>query len=228
MESDDLSQLHDFWLACGLPESACPAALTRFQQYRQLIEAHNAAASLMGPAGVGDFYLKHVADSLAVLIAWPELASGPLRLADVGAGAGLPGLVLAIALERVQLTAIESNQRKAEFVRLAAGELGLADRVRVVSRRSRELGQEGASANQFDVIVARAVAAADKLIRDNRRLLAPGGSMILYKTPSSLGEELHLAQREADKYGLTVTVSEPIDLPAGAGARQFIRSDAPI
>ncbi len=181
----------------------------------------------MGRISPADFYLKHVADSLAVLPVWPEILNGPVRLADVGCGAGMPGIVLAAALPELHLTAIESSRKKAAFVELASAELGLSGRVEVANRRSRELGRLERYWGRFNVVTARAVGRADKIIRENRMLLAPGGSVILYKTPSAVAEELALARREAGKHKLTIEISEPITLPAEAGTRQFIRITTP-
>jgi len=220
---DDEIQLRGFWIACGLPAEAWPAAIERFLRHRQLVERHSARAGLMGPAGVGGFLLKHVADSLAALKVYPELLRGPTRLADVGSGAGLPGLALAIALPGLNLTAIESNHRKADFIQLAAEALGLTDRVDVVCGRSRGLAADERFAGRFALVAARAVAPAGRLIRECRGLIAPGGSALFYKTPAAVAEELPAASREAGRRGLTVEASDIIDLPAGAGTRQFIR-----
>lgn len=219
-------QVRAFWIACGLGAEAWPEAIQSYERYWDLIRAHDAEAGLMGRVSGEDFQLKHVADSLAVLAAFAGLLDAA-ALADVGCGAGLPGVVLAAALPRLRLTAIESNRRKASFLELAAAELGLADRVEVVPRRSRELGHDGNYRHRFDVVTARAVAPAEKLIRDCRLLIAPGGSAIFYKTPESMAAELPLARREAHKHGLTVESSEVVELPGGAGRRQFIRVIAP-
>ncbi len=181
----------------------------------------------MGRTSRADFYLKHVCDSLAVLLAYPELLRRPARLADVGCGAGLPGLVLAGALPDLYLTAIESNRKKSAFLALAAEALGLADRVQVLARRSREVGHDQRFRRRFDVVTARAAGSCEKLIRDCRLLIAPGGSAIFYKTPGALRAETPPARREARKHKLAVEVSGIITLPAGAGTRQFLRVVAP-
>ena len=223
MSQDAKEALRHFWNACGLPETAWPEALERYQRYWGLIQTHNEPAGLMGRVSPEDFYLKHLVDSLSILAAYPELVDTPCRLADVGSGAGLPGIVLAVALPQLQLAAVESNHKKSRFVATAIESLGLAARAAVINRRSRDLGHDRNFAGQFDVVTARAVASADKLIRDCRLLLAAGGSAILYKTPAAVAEELPLARREAAKHKLTVETSAVIDLPAGAGTRQFIR-----
>lgn len=227
MNQQSADQLRRFWLDCGLASPAWPAALAKYQLYWDLIGAHNARANLTAAGSAEVFYLKHVADSLAALLAWPELLTRATRLADVGSGAGLPGVVLAIALPKLRVAAIESNQKKAAFVALAVRRLDLADRVDVVAGRSRQLGHDPRYSRRFPVVAVRAVAAADKLIRDVRLLLAPGGSAIFYKTPQAIAGELPLARREAAKHKLTVEMSQTIELPAGAGTRQFMRIVAP-
>ena len=227
VSAEEQAHLRDFWIGCGLPAGDWPGAIDRYARYRELIEMHSAAADLMGPGGTREFYLKHVADSLAVLKVYPRLLRRPVRVADVGCGAGLPGVVLAVALPELLLTAVESNRRKADFVAMAAAELGLAERVQVLPRRSREIGADPRYAHAFDVVTVRAVAPAEKAIRDCRRLIAPGGSAILYKTPGSVAGELPAARRLAEKHRLAVEASEPLALPAGAGRRQFIRVISP-
>jgi 16S rRNA (guanine527-N7)-methyltransferase len=219
--------LRDFWIGCGLSADDWPGAIDRYARHRELIEVHSAAADLMGPGGTRDFYLKHVADSLAVLKVYPRLLRGAVRLADVGCGAGLPGVALAVALPELLLTAVESNRRKADFVAMTAAELGLTERVRVLPRRSREIAADPQYAHAFDVVTVRAVAPAEKAIRDCRRLIAPGGSGILYKTPGAAAGELPAARRLAEKHRLGVEASEQFALPAGAGRRQFIRIISP-
>jgi 16S rRNA (guanine527-N7)-methyltransferase len=161
------------------------------------------------------------------LEAFPGLLTGPKRLADLGSGAGLPGIVLALALPELALAAIEPNHKKVEFLRLAMKELGIAYRCEVIARPGRELGHDPVFEGTQDIVVARAVASSDKLIRECRRLVKSGGCMVFYKTPATVEEELLLAQREATKHKLDVQVSSVIELPDAAGQRQFflIRRD---
>ncbi len=227
MPPDAVDQLCRLWDSAGLPADRWPEAVDCFGRFWTLIQAHNARAGLTAAGGEDDFRLKHVADSLAALCVCGEPFAGPGELADVGSGAGLPGLILAVALPELRLTAVESNRRKADFIELAANELGLGDRVEVVARRSREIGHDQRYARRYRVVTARAVAPADKLIRDCRLLIAPGGSAVFYKTPPAVASELPLARREAARHGLTIDVSDILDLPGGAGTRQFLIISAP-
>lgn len=220
---DPESTLEQFWRTCGLPADRWPEARQAYRRYWELVQTHNVQAGLTA-SGLErhDFYLKHLLDSLSVLLCCREMLAGPVRLADVGAGAGLPGVVLAIALPELRLTAIESIGKKARFLELCGGELGLSPRLSVLARRSREIQSQPPWREGFDAVTARAVSSAQKMIHDCRQLLAPGGTMILYKTPQTVAKELPAAQRDAAKHGLTVSASPVIELPGQVGKRQFI------
>jgi 16S rRNA (guanine527-N7)-methyltransferase len=220
---DPESTLQDFWQSCGLAQDRWPEARQTYRRYWELVQSHNAQAGLMA-SGLErqDFYLKHLVDSLSVLLCCRELLAGPVRLADVGAGAGLPGVALAIALPELRLTAIESIRKKAQFLQLCGGQLGLSPRLSVLARRSREAQSQPPWHEGFDAVAARAVSSAQKMIQDCRQLLAAGGTMILYKTPQTVARELPAARRDAAKHGLAVRTSPVIELPGGVGKRQFI------
>jgi 16S rRNA (guanine527-N7)-methyltransferase len=217
--------LENSWRAVGLPEARWLETAGRLRRYRDLIAEHNEAAGLMGPSGLGDFPLKHVADSLSLLAVWPP--PGPIRLADVGAGAGLPGVVLALALPELHLTAIETNGRKASFLARAAEELGLSGRAEVVCRQVREVDEDPEYRAGFDLVTARAFAPADRCIRHTRHLLGPEGALVLYKTPGGVAREISAARREAGRFGLAVKTSRTIRLPGETGTRQFLRVTRP-
>jgi len=222
-DEDSIDQLSRFWWDCGLSESRRPESMDAIQAYWRLIREHRDRAGLMSPATTqADFHLKHAADSLALLRVRPDLLDGPADLADLGSGAGLPGLILAIALPELRVTAIESNGKKAEFIALAAEELGLARRVSVAHGRSRELARTPDFRGRFSIVTARAVASIEALIREGRGLLCPDGAMVLYKTPAAISDELPLARRRAFRHRLEIAAGEPIHLPAGAGTRIFV------
>ena len=115
---------------------------------------------------------RHLIDSLAVL----EHLRGQ-RLADVGSGAGLPGLVLAIARPDLAVTLIESSRKKSVFLRHARRHLALAN-VEIIQRRV-EAWQP--AADGFDTVICRAFAAAPTCLALAGHLLAPGGRFLLMK-----------------------------------------------
>ena len=219
MEQDRLAE---FLIHCGVRPQRAADLSTLERLYRDLVAA-NRTTNLTGLTGESDYWHLHVADSLAVGLAVPELLREPVTAADVGCGAGFPMLPLAWANQELRVTGIESRGRKAEFVRRQIAAMGLAHAA-VVTGRAREVARLGEHAGRYQAVLLRAVGPAGKLIRECRGLLAPeaGAKMIFYKTPAAVAEERPQAAREAAKLGLTLRESEVIALPAGSGSRQFL------
>jgi 16S rRNA (guanine527-N7)-methyltransferase len=131
----------------------------------------------------------HVADSLTGLEV-QELREAR-RIADVGAGAGFPGLVLAVALPEAQIDLVESVGRKCEFMRRAA-EAAEIDNARVLNARSEDFaGAEGREA--YDAVTARAVGRLSTLAELASPLLKPNGVLVAWKGKRDAEEEAQLA-----------------------------------
>jgi 16S rRNA (guanine527-N7)-methyltransferase len=130
----------------------------------------------------------HVADSLTGLEV-AELREAE-RIADVGAGAGFPGLVLAVALPAAQVDMVESVGRKCEFMRLAADAAGIAN-VIVLNTRSEDLAaSEGRET--YDAVTARAVGRLSTLAELASPLLKPNGVLVAWKGKRDEDEEKQL------------------------------------
>jgi 16S rRNA (guanine527-N7)-methyltransferase len=131
----------------------------------------------------------HIADSLSGLEIEPLAAAR--RVADLGSGAGLPGLVLAACLPEARFDLIESLGRKCEFLREAAERMGLKN-VTVVCERSEDwASSHGREA--YDVVTARAVGSLATLAELASPLLREGGVLVAWKGASSGKEESELA-----------------------------------
>jgi 16S rRNA (guanine527-N7)-methyltransferase len=130
----------------------------------------------------------HVADSLSGL-AFGELTRAR-RVADVGSGAGLPGLVLAAALPKARVDLIESVERKCAFIRLAAERAGIAN-AEVVCARS-ETWAAGQGREAYDAVTARAVGRLSTLAELASPLLADGGALVAWKGRRDPDEEAEL------------------------------------
>jgi 16S rRNA (guanine527-N7)-methyltransferase len=130
----------------------------------------------------------HVLDSLTGLEV-PELrASG--RVADVGAGAGFPGLVLAVALPAARIDLIESVGRKCEFMRRAIRAAGIANAAVLEMRSEEWAGVEGRDA--YDAVTARAVGRLSTLAELASPMLRPNGVLVAWKGKRDAGEERQL------------------------------------
>jgi 16S rRNA (guanine527-N7)-methyltransferase len=155
----------------------------------------------------------HVDDSLSGLVVAP--LAGAERIADIGSGAGFPGLPLAVALRRTaELDLIESVGRKCDFIRRAAGSAGIAN-VKVLQARSEELAA-GAGRESYDAVTARAVGRLSTLAELASPLLRTGGVLVAWKGKRDPEEEAEL-ERAAE--GLAMRPLEILSVGPFAGSR---------
>lgn len=139
---------------------------------------------LIGPLEPPRLWTRHVVNSGLVA---PLLRPG--RVGDVGSGAGLPGIPLAIARPDVRLVLIEPMERRCEWLRAEATRLGL-DNVEVIRARAEEASPEPL----LDQVTARAVASLSKLVPLVAPLVRAGGELLLMKG-ERVGDELAAAQK---------------------------------
>lgn len=118
----------------------------------------------------------HLLDSLAMHAHVATLARTGAALADLGTGPGLPGIPLAIASPALRVTLVESNGKKARFLREAVRQLGLGN-ARVAESRAEALDEPGA----YDALTARALATLPDIIEVGGHLLKPGGELLAMK-----------------------------------------------
>ena len=151
----------------------------------------------------------HLADSLAGLPALDEALAGgvPARVADIGSGAGLPGIPLAVARPSVGFDLVEATQRKCSFLAGAVARLGL-DNVVVHCARVEEL--PGAdSRDSYGLVLARAVAPLATLVEYAAPLLDEGGVLVAWKGARDADEE-RAGQNAARDVGLEPIRVEPV------------------
>ncbi len=139
--------------------------------YLALLVRWNATYNLTAIRDPREMVTKHLLDSLAMA---PYVPDAPL--ADLGTGPGLPGIPLAIARPGCTVTLVESNGKKARFLREAVRTLKLPN-ARVAESRAEALAEPGA----YAAITARALATLDRIIEVGGHLLAPGGQLLAMK-----------------------------------------------
>lgn len=147
----------------------------RLDAYAALLKKWNPAINLVSRASLAQLWTRHFLDSAQLLSLAPE---GARHWADLGAGGGFPGLVIAVLAAEttptLRVTLVESDQRKAAFLNTAIRELGLD--AEVCAARSESL-----PSRQADVVSARAVAPLADLLSHAERHLAPGGTALFPK-----------------------------------------------
>ncbi len=147
----------------------------RLHEYLDLLLARNASMNLTAVRDPATAWDKLILGSLLVLDAYRF--TGAERVADVGSGGGLPGIPLKLALPELSLCLVESDQRKAEFLRDAVVALNLTD-VEVQAKRAEEIGREERHREAYDVVVTRAAAKAPTAAEYCLPLVRPGGMML--------------------------------------------------
>lgn len=157
-------------------EALPPVAVSRetgaaLETYLTLLAEWNPRINLVAPSPPASWRERHVEDSLQLLSLLPK--DGPI--ADLGSGAGLPGLILAAAAPAAEFHLVESDQRKCAFLREAARRMALAN-VTVHPTRI-----EAARLPPLRAVTARALAPLEKLLPHAHRLLAPGGIAVFPK-----------------------------------------------
>lgn len=146
--------------------------------YVELLATEAIVRGLIGPREVPRLWERHLLNCALVTDLVPEAAS----VGDVGSGAGLPGIVMAIRRPDLEITLVEPLLRRTVFLELAVERLGLAQ-VSVVRARA-----EDVEAGSFEVVTSRAVAPLDRLVGWSAPLIAPGGRMLAMKGASAEDE----------------------------------------
>lgn len=176
------------------PESArrvfASQRLPLAERYAELLATEGVLRGLIGPREAPRLWDRHLVN--CALLA--DLVPADSSVADIGSGAGLPGLVLAIARPDLSVTLVEPLLRRTTFLDEVVAELAL-DRVEVVRGRADSLhGQR-----RFDVVTSRAVAPLGRLLDWSMPLVAPTGALVAMKG-SSVGEEVESARSELRRW----------------------------
>jgi len=154
------------------------------QRYADLLATEGVVRGLIGPREAPRLWERHLLNC-AVLA---ELLPANATICDIGSGAGLPGLVLAVARPDLLITLVEPLLRRTTFLDEAVAELALGDRVEVVRGRAEELHGD----RTFSVVTSRAVAPLDRLLGWSMPLVAPTGALVAMKG-SSIPDEIETA-----------------------------------
>ena len=160
-----------------------PGAADALERLLELLHADPAApTAVRDPATAVD---AHVADALVAL--GVDRVRDARRIADLGAGAGFPGLVLAAALPDAEVALVEANGRKCAFLERAVEAMGLRNAAIVAERAESWAG----GVDSRDLVTARAVAPLAVLVEYAAPLLAPDGALVAWKGRREAEEERH-------------------------------------
>ena len=187
-----------------------PGAQAKLLAYIELLAKWNRTYNLTAVRDPADMVPRHLLDSLAVL----PFVHGD-TLADLGSGAGLPGIPLAIARPDVAVTLVESNGKKARFLREAVRSVPLAN-VQVVQARVQD------ATGSFDTVTARAFASLADMLAWGGHLLAPAGRWLALKGHADAAETAAIPET------FRILAAHPLAVPGAAGERcvvELVRRD---
>jgi 16S rRNA (guanine527-N7)-methyltransferase len=183
------------------------------QRYAELLAGTGVERGLLGPREVDRLWDRHLLNSAAV----GELLDPGERVVDIGSGAGLPGLPLAIARPDLEIVLLEPLLRRSDFLREAVAELGLP--VEVVRGRAEEPWVRE-QIGEKDAAVSRAVAALDKLTKWSMPLLRTGGRMVAIK-----GEQ---APEEIRQHRRVMEATGAVDVRVVTCGANYLRPPATV
>ncbi|GGG46124.1 ribosomal RNA small subunit methyltransferase G [Kocuria dechangensis] len=166
------------------------------ERYVAHLASSGIVRGLIGPREVPRLWSRHVLNCAVV----EELIAEGARVADVGSGAGLPGLCLALARPDLQITLIEPLERRVQWLEEVVADLGLTN-VRVLRSRAEQAKDD---VGDVDVVTARAVSALVGLVDITLPLLRGTGELLALKGRSA-AEEIEMARRKLDRYGVRST-----------------------
>ncbi len=152
--------------------------LGTIESYVSVLATRGVEWGLMGPREVPRLWERHVLNSAAIAGLVPDGCT----VVDVGSGAGLPGIPLAVLRPDLDIVLLEPLLRRAEFLNQTVDELGLGDRVRVVRGRAEE------HKHSYDVVTCRAVAPLGRLLGWTTKLFIPHGQLLAMKGSSAANE----------------------------------------
>ena len=180
------------------------------ERYVALLQEYNAQFDLINTDDHDDIVVRHLLDSLAAapflaaLFAERQTETAPLTIADIGSGAGLPGIPLAAAFSSLPFVLVERMTKRCGFLQTCVQELGLVNVV-VEENQAERLAQ-----NRFDVAVFRAFRPLEKkMLHVLRRILKPNGVLAAYKArASSIEAEMNALGANIPQYTV-----QPLSVP---------------
>lgn len=190
----------------GLKLDLPTEAIDQLMAYLKLLIKWNKAYNLTAIRNPSEMVDKHILDSLSMV---PYIKQQ--RNLDVGTGAGLPGMILAIVYPQFDFTLLDTNGKKTRFLVQAKAELKLTN-VTVENRRVEEWRPE----QLFDVVMSRAFSAIDDMVNWSQHLLLPNGSFMLMKGAHPDDELSKLPK------GFELLTSEYLNVPGLDGERHLL------
>jgi 16S rRNA (guanine527-N7)-methyltransferase len=200
-----------------------PTQLEQFETYYKEMVDWNRRVNLTAITDYEEVQIKHFLDSLTVTLALPPLSKAPLRLIDVGTGAGMPGIPLKILFPDIKLALLDSIAKKAAFLHHIIQKLGL-ENVEIVVSRAEDAARDTRYREGFDLVLSRATAPLPTLVELTLPFCAIGGSFIALKK-GDVGTEISEAATAISRLGGNLRESKRVELEEFTDERRLVIID---
>jgi len=198
--------------------------MQQFHQYYSYLVEENEKMNLTGITAEPEVYLKHFYDSLTLALEVPALQTDALSLCDVGSGAGFPSIPLKIAFPQLQITIVDSLNKRIGFLSRLVAQLNLEGVALYHDRAETFGGKRSVHRESFDLVTARAVAPLNVLAELCLPLVKLHGQFVAMKAAQT-DQELEEAQPALAQLGGTLVADKQVVLPGLTDARHLLIID---
>lgn len=183
--------------------------IDRFSKYKELLKDWNTKINITAITDDDEIDTKHFLDSLTPFVT--DIFNGNKKIIDIGTGGGFPGLPLKIVNPDLNVTLLDSLNKRIIFLNEVIRELGL-EGIEAIHGRAEELSIKPVYREQFDICVSRAVASLDTLSEYCIPFVKPGGYFVSMKGPD-IDEELKIGQNAIKLLGGKVVDTKLVQIP---------------
>ena len=185
--------------------------IEQFLQYYEMLVEKNKVMNLTGITEYEEVIQKHFLDSLSLIRVFPDIASQKLTVIDLGTGAGFPGIPLKIAFPELEITLMDSLNKRILFLQEVIDALGLK-KVSAVHGRAEEMASNATHRQQYDLCVSRAVSNLAVLTEYCLPFVKKGGLFVSYKSADS-DAEIQEGKKAISILGGKLTSVDKFQLP---------------